>query len=61
MSQLQNLGPGAKKIELERRLDANQDKVERSTRGAGESSVRRDGKGEDPNEAVRKALDKGRY
>ena len=33
MAQQQNLGPGARKIELERRLDANSELTEKHARG----------------------------
>lgn len=65
MSRKQDLGPGAEKIELERRLDANQDKMEqaRSTGGQqGRSASGRPAKDQaDPNDAVRIALDKARH
>ncbi len=64
MSRKQDLGPGAKKIELERRLNANQNKMEQAK--STDSTQARSAGGRrqnqtDPNEAVREALDKSRY
>lgn len=62
MSRKQDLGPGAKKIELERRLDANQDKMEQAAGGRASPSDGKRPRGQtDPNETVRQALDKSRY
>lgn len=59
MTRRQNLGPGSKKIELERRLDANQAMAERAGRRPA-PTARGSGERKDPNETVREALDKGR-
>jgi hypothetical protein len=64
MTRVQDLGPGAKKIELERRLDANQRKMDQAG-VAGDRPARRpqaqDEEQADPNDSVRDALDKSRY
>ncbi|MDP9141218.1 MAG: hypothetical protein M3O62_10555 [Pseudomonadota bacterium] len=63
MTQKQDLGPGAEKIELERRLDANQQKMDQANRADSKSARKLKAQNRnqpDPNESVREALDKSR-